>query len=241
MSDGTDNSKKAPASPITKFACAAFVFIAIAIGIVAGLLNGGLDRIMPQAAATEPSPTAAPVIITPTPVPATKAPIFELPWDNGIDPQPTNEWDIDDLPTRSCLPSSFSNIPGTSNPRCATGLRRDKNILSRLTRISAQNALTDKRTSQGKAYAFLLNYDPYLRGKCGINGLEERYALLVLYFSTNGDSWIKRSGWCSSQQHCAWEGVGCVGFGVSRIKLGECCAFIFDDRMYLNLISILIP
>jgi len=218
--DNEDDLKK-PVSPVKKYVVAAALVIVLGIAIVGGITGTSQSGNSTAAAATPTTTpldsfTAAPsrAILT---QPPTKSPVFELPWDNGIEDRPTFGVTLPPLPT--CLPPGFTNSPITANPRCNNGLFRSQYIFNRLAQYSAESLLSSTATPQGKAYSFLLNYDTYMAGQCDAADLPERYALLVLYFATQGDQWTGRRGWCNGQQHCTWAGVGCLGFGVTRLEL----------------------
>ena len=41
-----------------------------------------------------------------------------------------------------------------------------------------------------------------------------------MYINDNGDSWIRKSGWLGSSNHCAWEDVTCSAlFGVEQLAI----------------------
>jgi len=78
-----------------------------------------------------------------------------------------------------------------------------------LRQVSANSLLTNPSRAQGKAYAFLVNYDPLFMGSCSTTGLKERYILMTLFFATNGEYWSSQVGWCGGTTHCGWSGVTC--------------------------------
>jgi hypothetical protein len=124
-------------------------------------------------------------------------------------------------PPLSCLPDNFS-MQATGSPIfCPNGLRREAVYLLQLRQTTGQNILQDPSTPQGKAYAFLVNYDPLFRGSCNVAGLVGRYVLMTLYFSTNGDSWTDNTGWCEGSQQCDWTGVSCTNGAITSIDLGK--------------------
>jgi hypothetical protein len=67
---------------------------------------------------------------------------------------------------------------------------------------SLEIAKSNSSSAQAQAYAWLksdaqLNeYYPYR--------LQQRYALAVLYFATNGESWKNSTGWLSNTNECTW-------------------------------------
>ncbi len=72
----------------------------------------------------------------------------------------------------------------------------------------------------------------------------ERTALLDLYDSTNGPSWVTASGWGGAAgSECSWHGVACLGGRVTRLALpangliGELPA-TFVDLMNLSFVDL---
>jgi hypothetical protein len=57
----------------------------------------------------------------------------------------------------------------------------------------------------------------------------ERYAMAVLYYSTNGNGWTFDDGWLSSTSVCDWTQVTCVGSDsrVTNIYSSESCLSLF--------------
>eukprot|EP00980_Cylindrotheca_fusiformis_P013819 scaffold3579_cov168-Cylindrotheca_fusiformis.AAC.4 len=54
------------------------------------------------------------------------------------------------------------------------------------------------------------------------NELQERYALAVLYFSTNGEDWINQGSWLRPElSACSWRFVNCFGSRVQSIDLHD--------------------
>ena len=96
-------------------------------------------------------------------------------------------------------------------------------------------------TPQGKAYTWLLDYDPMQLCPSAPN-LKQRYILAVLYFATNGDNWFScyqgsdpllcvqgnaaaglgaahaRDPFLSGSNECSWGGIICEGNEVSEIR-----------------------
>jgi hypothetical protein len=52
--------------------------------------------------------------------------------------------------------------------------------------------------------------------------LEARFALSVLYYTTNGDGWVDHTNFLSSSSECEWAGISCTSDGqVRSISLGK--------------------
>jgi len=110
--------------------------------------------------------------------------------------------------------------------------RRDA-IVEELTAASSAADLDDLTTPQGVAAEYIVEVDG--SGLCpGDDGLVQRYALAVLYFSTNGDNWAEcfdgddqcedGDSFLSEGSVCDWAGISCNGRDeVTRIELCECC------------------
>lgn len=48
----------------------------------------------------------------------------------------------------------------------------------------------------------------------------QRFLLVFLYLSWNGDNWRRNEGWLSSIPECSWFGITCDGKSVTSIDLG---------------------
>lgn len=95
-----------------------------------------------------------------------------------------------------------------------------------------REALLDPETPQGRIYGLLVQevFDGAKIDNFGMVGfadlhgeefLKERYALEMLYDSTNGENWTRKGGWeigSTASDPCSWFGVTCES---SRI-LGTC-------------------
>lgn len=185
------------------------VVLTLAIGLPLGLLLGGSDNeTSSNLSATSPngSPTRLPTSSGggssaggsfPT-QPPVNSPTFLNP--------PSNRVPI------KCLPDDY-RLDALTSGICSDGLRREELYLRTLRQLSAQSVLTNPSRPQGKAYAFLVNYDPFFQGSCSTTGLKERYILMTLFFATGGESWSQQAGWCGGTQHCAWSGVTCSNTG----------------------------
>ncbi|CAJ1947855.1 unnamed protein product [Cylindrotheca closterium] len=196
------------------------VVFALAIGLPIGLLAGGSgsDDSSSALSATNGSPNASPTSSggsgggSPSGgggsfpnQPPVSSPTFQNP--------PANRVPI------KCLPDDY-RIDALTSGVCSGGLRREELYLRTLRQITAQSVLTNPSRPQGKAFAFLLNYDPYFQGSCSTTGLKERYILMTLFFSTKGEYWSRQVGWCGGTQHCTWSGVSCSSSGtITGIEL----------------------
>jgi hypothetical protein len=75
-------------------------------------------------------------------------------------------------------------------------------IASVLPEYSIEIAENDPTSPQARALDWLQD-DPR-HNEYELYRLLQRYALAVLYYSTNGDSWENRTGWLSSDNECEW-------------------------------------
>jgi hypothetical protein len=87
-------------------------------------------------------------------------------------------------------------------------------------------ALLDLDTPEGKAYNVLLEEGEIKKNSSvlrSINDIDlERYALLVLYFGSDGSAWTNTAGWSNPTEACEdWHGVTCQNSVVTGIDLGK--------------------
>jgi hypothetical protein len=91
---------------------------------------------------------------------------------------------------------------------------------------SLELARGDANSSQAKALAWLQNTS--MSHEYELHRLYQRYALAVLYHSTNGPSWVNSTGWLTNDNECTWYacwssmGGTCIkGSRFSRLDLPE--------------------
>jgi hypothetical protein len=84
-------------------------------------------------------------------------------------------------------------------PTSKPTLRPVAQFVGVLPEYTLEIAETDEGSPQAKAFMWLRSdsYDEPYR-------INQRYALAVLYFSTNGGSWTFASGWMSNTSECTW-------------------------------------
>jgi hypothetical protein len=70
---------------------------------------------------------------------------------------------------------------------------------SGLPTYSLQLIESSSSSPQAKAFEWLKSDNRY-----PLYRLNQRYALAVLYFTTNGTSWVNSTGWLSSANECTW-------------------------------------
>jgi hypothetical protein len=118
----------------------------------------------------------------------------------------------DGMPVRP--PATSPTPPPESGPtvspvECLMGRTKEEYIFDILEPITSSEALNDLSTPQGMAFDFLVNDDPGLEDPCASDTIEQRYGLITLYFSTQGEEWNDTSGWLGEDQECLWFGVEC--------------------------------
>ena len=67
-------------------------------------------------------------------------------------------------------------------------------------------------TPEEQALDWLINEDPLnltVEQNAGRRRLSQRFALLTLWFSTNGPEWTNKNFWLEDQDECNWQGIDC--------------------------------
>jgi hypothetical protein len=75
-------------------------------------------------------------------------------------------------------------------------------FMSGLPAYSLELARGDANSSQAKALAWLQNSS--MSHEYELHRLYQRYALAVLFHSTNGPSWVNSTGWLTNVNECTW-------------------------------------
>jgi hypothetical protein len=151
-----------------------------------------------------PSPTrAAAVVPVPTPAP-TLAPTATS---TNFDPTPPpTSPPVTEPPSEASTPTDTPSLsPFTV---CNTKSRSDA-FFSILEEVTSPLLLNDPSTPQGFAYEFLVSVDPAMVDPCTYPTVEQRYAAVTLYNSTNGQDWNNPTGWLTAANECNWIGVRC--------------------------------
>ena len=87
--------------------------------------------------------------------------------------------------------------------------------------IVSMSDLADSFTPQGKALDWIVSLDE-MHLCPGDDRLIQRYAAVVLYFSTRGEEWNDSTSWLSANSECEWAGLTCNMIGeVTAVKLGK--------------------
>ena len=116
-------------------------------------------------------------------------------------------------------PTPAPDGPTASPVDCLNGRTREEYLFDLLSPITSGSILNDPSTPQGMAFDYLVNDDPHLDDPCSSTTIEQRYGLLTLYFSTQGEEWIDSDGWLSAEQECTWKGVSCHSDQVTASRL----------------------
>ena len=122
------------------------------------------------------------------------------------EPSPFGSNLIESIPsTKPSLTPSYAPI----DPRVA-------NITKFIHEMSGNAALIDG-SSQSRALAWLL-HDDELNLAYDSPRIIQRYAMMVLYYSLQGESWTEKDLFASNVHECAWKGVECaVSFEIGGI------------------------
>jgi hypothetical protein len=104
---------------------------------------------------------------------------------------------------------------------CLLGRTKEEYIFDLLEPITSGSILNDPTTVQGQAFDYLVDQDAFLGNPCTVSTIQQRYALITLYYATEGANWPTRTGWLGPQQECSWFGIECpVGeLLASRVSL----------------------
>lgn len=188
---------------------------------------------LPTFEVTTASPTALPSSMDPTITPTALPTAFPTTGDPTITPT--------SIPT-------ITTISPTSTPTILCDLEPEKRklqIKAEVIKISGgEDALEDPNSPQFKSFTYLVEDDII----CPDNSnLGQRYALTVIYYSTNGDAWFECASsestspcvgnrrrlddsdeenevvrWLSvGVSECLWFGISCIDGKISELKLGE--------------------
>ena len=84
------------------------------------------------------------------------------------------------------------------------------NITQVIMKISGE-VIWDENSPQSKALNWIISEDNMNLTYTSSN-LVQRYALMVLYYSTSGDQWGDNDGYGSDRNECEWFGVECAHF-----------------------------
>ena len=129
-------------------------------------------------------------------------------------------WDPSMAPESS--PPMLTMTPSFApTPTCNLSDDERHNALLQELGVLSMSDLTDSSTPQGKAFNWIVHLDD-IHLCPGDDRLIQRYAAVVLYFSTGGKNWNDNTSWLSAESECKWAGLACNLIGeLTSVKLGE--------------------
>ena len=116
--------------------------------------------------------------------------------------------------------NSIESIPSATpsfTPSYAPTDPRVANITKLIYETSGDVALIDG-SAQSRALAWLL-YDDELNLVYDSPHIMQRYAMMVFYYSLQGESWIKKDLFASNRHECDWYGIECVFIDIAAITI----------------------
>jgi hypothetical protein len=164
---------------------AVVVVVAMAVVLVVFLSKGS------PSPSSHTSPSLPPVNSSPSPMRPS------LPPATG---SPTDAPSVLDTFPPTLEPTSQLALMPTDAP---TAIEVTQRFIDGLPQYSLKLAAADASSPQAKALDWLQK-DPLYDKYENVYRLNQRYALAVLYYSTNGASWNNRSGWLSNTSECLW-------------------------------------
>jgi hypothetical protein len=228
-----------------KWILATTVLVVIVGGVVAGIMlsqGRGSTNETAEPSSSPIEPSSPPVTLPPTRR-ATRpslAPVAELSTDNPtLDPTILRTDAPTDPPTGnpSLVPtqlplvltaSPFVTLDPTKPPVLAPATPRPTSVvdqfISGLPSYSRQLAQSNSSSPQAKALTWIKNNSQF-----PLYRLNQRYALAVLYYATDGDSWDDKEGWLSEGSECDWSGNYCS----AALRLSEVIYSFVDMNGFL--------
>ena len=134
---------------------------------------------------------------------------------------PTSTALVSSPPTATATPTVFVIPPTASLPPVTLS---PANIVTITNKIASVSDISDTDSSQYKALQWVLNNDTIYSSDLEVY---QRYALMTLYYSTDGDSWKDNTKWGKSITECYWYGVECAEENVVKLNLRKCCIILF--------------
>ena len=133
--------------------------------------------------------------------------------------------------------SMATDVPIVTPPPACDDTSRSNAVLSILRTVTPENVLLNTVTPQGMAFAWLLSEDPAatttLKNPCdNMRAIQQRFAMVVLYYSTSGDSWTDNTGWLTKEDACTWVKVTCHADQPSVIALALCTSAKYDQQIH---------
>lgn len=106
---------------------------------------------------------------------------------------------------------SIAPTPVLSGESNCENLPRQVAVADLLLPYTPIETLNNTRTSQGKAFSWIVNDDPGFVDPCSNpSQIVQRYTLATLYYATMGDTWTTSTSWLTREIECGWAGVDCL-------------------------------
>jgi guanyl-specific ribonuclease Sa len=121
----------------------------------------------------------------------------------GLDAKSNSSAAVSFTPHSSLSPSLAPTTSARPTISAAPSSSVVNEFLSGLPPYSKKLASTNASSPQAKALDWLQK-DPLYNEYQNVYRLNQRYAMAVFYYSTNGDSWKNNSGWLSNASECEW-------------------------------------
>jgi hypothetical protein len=103
--------------------------------------------------------------------------------------------------------------------------------------LTPEDVLLSASSPQNMALLFLENDPIVTEDICTYPTLEQRYALVTLYYSTSGAEWTDNTGWVTATRECEWFGVVCEGDFIMELSMRKCVR-LADKSINLLLVSL---
>ena len=98
-----------------------------------------------------------------------------------------------------------SNQPGDFTAQVQ---ERRNAILNKLYAISGEDQVKNEATPQNSAAKWIID-DDQMQLLASSPQLEQRYAVVVLYYALGGSGWYNRTGYLTAANECRWFGIQC--------------------------------
>jgi len=208
---------------------------------------------------TTPAPTtmtAAPSTAAPSTSPSESPSVAQTmpPTDPPTNPGPITITSAPIVRNGDVIFDTSAPTPSPGNTKCPgiTDQERYDQIIARLDQVADEADILNPATPQGKATIWIIEQDEFNSCPQDLK-LIQRWALAVIYFSTNGDDWfecsanptatddcgskrpfINKERFLSSGTECDWAGISCNVDGcVTEIEFGKFGdLFIFGTMNY---------
>ena len=170
-----------------------------------GLLS---DRFLQDMSLSMPTPGPTP---RPSPMPTTRGPT-PAPTTRGPTPEPT---------VKVTMAPSSSKMTNAPSANCLTGTTRTDFLRAFLSDVSVPAALDDATTSAGMAFNWLTTLDPLMFDPCTFPTIAQRFGLATFFFASQGQSWLRNTGWLGGENECTWFGITCDAMNttIERLQL----------------------